>query len=117
MSNLALCPFCGQRIPGEDAIVSGMAGSCTVQCDCGGQGPWRKTTDEAIAAWNRRAPALRWRREPPDVPGWWWVRDSQRISVQIIHCTDADCEWLRPRLARIPGEARLEWAGPIVEPE
>lgn len=69
------------------------------------------------AAFQYCAPALRWRREPPDAPGWWWVRESQRPSARIRHCTEVDCEWFRTRLAGTPGEERFEWAGPIAEPE
>ncbi len=122
MSSLAPCPVCGRCSDGNnDYVARSPRESEKVYyhktCSCGWRGPEATTLDAARAAWNRRTPALRWRREPPDVPGWWWVRESQRPSARIRHCAEGDCEWFRTRLAGTPGEERFEWAGPIAEPE
>ncbi len=65
------------------------------------------------AAFQYCAPALRWRREPPDVPGWWWHR-RLGASADLVHCDAASVEWHASRA--VPREG-AEWAGPIAEPE
>lgn len=48
---MKLCPFCGK--PGglyQDITLY------TVLCNCQSHGPWHRTREGAIAAWNRRAP-------------------------------------------------------------
>ena len=67
---------------------------------------------EAAAAWNRHAPALRWRSEPPDVPGWWWC-EYRRGTPAISHYTQEQCSQRRAW----PSTPDTRWAGPIPEPE
>lgn len=48
---MKLCPFCGK--PGglyQSTLL------CTVLCNCQSHGPWHKTREGAIAAWNLRVP-------------------------------------------------------------
>jgi Lar family restriction alleviation protein len=56
------CPFCG----GEARIEQHEKGKWLAFCDdvygCGTEGWYEDTPEEAIAAWNRRTPAI-----PPDV--------------------------------------------------
>lgn len=116
MSNLAPCPGCGQI---ETLIVwrhSDYAALYSVSCrDCGWRGPCLGTAEAAAKHWNRRAPALRWRREPPDVPGWWWVRwqIGGLRETRVGRYSAEDCGALR---SCAPNDERCLWAGPIPEP-
>jgi Lar family restriction alleviation protein len=51
---LERCPFCGWPAASNFAQVGVAWVTCT---DCGAEGPVEDTEAEAIAAWNRRAPA------------------------------------------------------------
>lgn len=57
--DLKPCPFCGSDM---DGFVTGFDGSTHesghlfIECDCGAMGPRGRTIEEAVAAWNRRAP-------------------------------------------------------------
>lgn len=79
MSSLAPCPGCGRCSDGSNDYVIGGDPRLPENvhyrqiCSCGWWGPEATTLDAARAAWNRRTPALRWRREPPDVPGRWFA--------------------------------------------
>ncbi|MBU9404028.1 Lar family restriction alleviation protein [Burkholderia multivorans] len=53
MSELKSCPFCS-GIPRVDGYHRWMV-SC-LNLMCGSKGPVRRSRDEAIDAWNRRAP-------------------------------------------------------------
>ncbi len=76
MSNLAPCPGCGCTDQLDHCDVGGwIYVLCSVRCSrCGWRSGAAFDADSAARRWNRRAPALRWRRDPPDVPGWWWHR-------------------------------------------
>lgn len=74
MTALAPCPGCGAA-PEQATHVHvtsdrHFASYYRARCDCGWSGPPGETEQIARAHWNGRAPALRWRSEPPDVPGW-----------------------------------------------
>lgn len=64
MSNLLLCPFCGEGPPKQPpgwqiqewGAIQEDSGSWRVGCNsCGATGGLRNTADEAGAAWNRRS--------------------------------------------------------------
>ncbi len=55
--NLLACPFCGET-PYEAEKYYDRNEDVRIWCDhCGGLGPGRETTKEAISAWNGRAGA------------------------------------------------------------
>jgi Lar family restriction alleviation protein len=65
------CPFCGAKEGDKsfpalfDSDESGPSFRWHVYCwECGGQGDSKPTAEEAIAAWNRRAPATRGEANP-----------------------------------------------------
>lgn len=60
-------------------------------------------------------PPLRWRREPPDVPGWWWHRRTG-ANADLVYCDVASVEWHASQVARAVARGGAEWAGPIPEP-
>lgn len=70
MTDLAPCPGCGRSDTVRCYPNVTYAVDHWIECDCEWQGPLGHTRDDAVAQWSRRAPALRWRSEPPDVPGW-----------------------------------------------
>jgi hypothetical protein len=70
------------------------------------------------AAFQYCAPALRWRREPPDAPGWYWYCDLQRYGrrVRIEHWDERKIKELG-RMGLGPHPHRPRWAGPLPYPE
>ena len=69
-------------------------------------GPKSESRGVAIAAWNTLLRHLRWTKEPPTEPGWYWFRNLSK--PQIVHLNGVK--------DRKPHPAD-EWAGPIQEPE
>lgn len=64
----------------------------------------------------RRAPTLRWRSEPPDVPGRYWIREIRaRAHARVVRYSQRDCD--RFRCDKGKGLRPVEWAGPIPAPE
>jgi hypothetical protein len=67
--------------------------------------------------------SLRWSREPPTEPGWYWVKDHVGTGiVEVVirpgHRYLAIYEDSYPKGNFIPVAGILaEWAGPIPEPE
>lgn len=108
MTALVSCPGCG--------LATKLHRNGTVayyfDCMCGWLGPSRRTVEDAAAAWNRRAPALRWRSEPPNAPGWWWC-EYRRGTPAISHYTQEQCSQRRAW----PSTPNTRWAGPIPEPD
>lgn len=96
------CPACGARrnvdiIPGQ-----------VVCWDCLCRGSSRHRTDDAVKQWNALPRRLRWTKEPPKEPGWYWVRDYGKR----IHIVDVGCD-----MTEYEPQSHREWAGPIPEPE
>lgn len=102
MTELKPCPACG----GEAIIISvgGVRAACK-NWDCQMKGPRRYARKDAIAAWNTLPRPLRWTKEPPTEPGWYWFRNLSK--PQIVHLNGVK--------NRKPHPAD-EWAGPIQEP-
>lgn len=65
--------------------------------------------------------ALRWRKEPPDEPGWWWVeeRDDDASTLQRVMYLKANPFTGRPMTTGTDlwPKYALRWAGPIAEPK
>lgn len=96
------CPACGARrnvdiIPGQ-----------VVCWDCLCRGSSRHRTDDAVKQWNALPRRLRWTKEPPKDPGWYWIRDYGKR----IHIVDVGCD-----MTEYEPQPHREWAGPIPEPE
>ena len=96
------CPACGARrnvdiIPGQ-----------VVCWDCLCRGSSRHRTDDAVKQWNALPRRLRWTKEPPKDPGWYWIRDYGKR----IHIVDVGCD-----MTEYEPQPYREWAGPIPEPE
>ena len=111
MTALVSCPGCG--------LATKLHRNGTVayyfDCMCGWLGPSRRTVEDAAAAWNRRAPALRWRSEPPNAPGWWLIyeRDGESRVVRVVDPAYYSTTEARERAA-VYG---WRWLGPIPEPD
>lgn len=66
---------------------------------------------------------LRWRKEPPDQPGWWWTRagSAGKWAMAWPHYFHRDGEGVAcPSLARgvySSGYPARQWSGSIAEPE
>lgn len=105
MSELKPCPYCGS----EDVHVFGMTGECCVMCfDCLMKGPRKKSKRNITAAWNALPRPLRWMKEPPTEPGWYWLRQaSTKGLVQIVRACGEELPY---------NWEDAEWAGPIQEP-
>ena len=102
------CPACGT--PGDTLEVYPVKdGFYQVGCrDCFMRGTRLLSPDKAIKAWNALPRRLRWSKEPPKEPGWYWVRDYGKR----IHIVDVGCD-----MTEYEPQPYREWAGPIPEPE
>lgn len=96
------CPACGARRNVD--IISGQV----VCWDCLCRGSSRHRTDDAVKQWNALPRRLRWTKEPPKDPGWYWIRDYGKR----IHIVDVGCD-----MTEYEPQPYREWAGPIPEPE
>lgn len=102
------CPFCGGEKIGI-GIISGDKEHAFYHygvCEkCLTKGPLCSAENVAFMAWNALPRALRWTKEPPTKPGWYWHRIPAADCVIIEYVT---------------GERHLqigEYAGPIPEPK
>lgn len=99
------CPACGARrnvdiIPGQ-----------VVCWDCLCRGSSRHRTDDAVKQWNALPRRLRWSKEPPKEPGWYWnMRQGYPKEMTISWYSET-------RLANLYTDGKDIWAGPIPEPE
>lgn len=102
------CPACGT--PGDTLEVYPVKdGFYQVGCwDCFMRGTRLLSPDKAIKAWNALPRRLRWTKEPPKDPGWYWIRDYGKR----IHIVDVGCD-----MTEYEPQPHREWAGPIPEPE
>jgi len=65
---------------------------------------------------------MKWRKEPPDKPGWWWLKRIGDDAPEVVLLAWAD--WQKrfycistsgsPPLDRVNAES---WSGPIEEPQ
>ena len=104
------CPSCGSD---RAELTENSAQTMTyVWCpNCRMQGPAYFNGNlervAAIAAWNALPRALRWTKEPPTTPGWYWHHMPPAFGT-VIEYVDTET-WERTPSA--------EWAGPIPEPK
>lgn len=116
------CPACGGAA--EFMVVEG---KIFVSCpECGMCGPslaescrnFKKIDGQidadgaCIAAWNALPRRLRWAKERPTEPGWYWVKNKGCRLARIVHIHEADLY----DVARFYTEIAVI-AGPIPEPE
>lgn len=106
------CPACG-----DDCIIVAKnypSGKWHTYCYCGHIGRLYPTRKESIAAHNALPRAIRWTHEPPQVAGWYYIRDR----------TDESCAWNYPTIQRFSdGHIKtfkttplMQFAGPIPAP-
>lgn len=102
------CPACGT--PGDTLEVYPVKdGFYQVGCwDCFMRGTRLLSPDKAIKAWNALPRRLRWTKEPPKEPGWYWIRDYGKR----IHIVDVGCD-----MTEYEPQPYRKWAGPIPESE
>ena len=75
-------------------------------CFC--RGSVKASISEAIESWNAMQRRLRWTKEPPKEPGWYWIRDYGKR----LHIVDVGCD-----MTEYEPQPYREWAGPVPEPE
>lgn len=98
------CPFCG-----GEAEPCEVGGFWWVQCKASCGSPLFGLRPDAVAAWNRRAPALTWTPERPTVPGWYWGRHPHVLDLVMV--------WVgQDAIDRDEFNHGTQWAGPIPEP-
>lgn len=105
------CPACGT--PGDTLEVYPVKdGFYQVGCwDCFMRGTRLLSPDKAIKAWNALPRRLRWSKEPPKEPGWYWnMRQGYPKEMTISWYSET-------RLANLYTDGKDIWAGPIPEPE
>lgn len=105
------CPFCGSENLGirVNPVEKSWNAMSAVACkDCYAQGPTVPGDDAAIKSWNRMPRVLRWTKEPPAKPGWYWRHVPPAFGI-VIEYVDPE-KW-----EGVPIGAW--WAGPVPEPE
>ena len=110
LEKLKPCPVCGHTpehprdffdCDGENVFYVGCDNK-----DCPADiGIIHEDVEEAAHRWNAMPRPLRWTKEPPTEPGWYWFRNMSK--PQIVHLNGVK--------NRKPHPAD-EWAGPIQEP-
>lgn len=80
--------------------------------NCHMRGPWRKTPEEAVAAWNALPRDLQWTKEPPKKPGvhWWRSLTAKTLRPRLIELGAAQIE-------ATTTTTNCEWAGPLRAPD
>lgn len=118
MTELKPCPYCG----GSAAIYN--TNTVFVECkDCHASGPYKKTVQSAIKAWNALPRTVRWTQEPPTEPGWYWYKDMDWDRQIVYVFYDSVHRGIFVQImeeypySRNLNELKGEWAGPIQEPE
>ena len=139
---LKLCPACeknnGVCIARTTSVVT-----YAVYChnkDCEMRGPKRLTQEEAFAAWNalprsphvtpndadcagcpeRRDQGLVWTKEPPTVPGWYWLYEESSPSrpVEVVPFGPKGIMHIHGYTEMQPVASIMGWwAGPLLRPE
>lgn len=121
MIELKPCPACG-----SEAVITGCGGVRAIcgNWDCQMTGPRKMVRDDAAAVWNALPRPLRWTKEPPTEPGWYFFRgnipgyqennppvyvDVQKDAVILTR----HAPWI---LSKLIDKYAIEWAGPIQEP-
>ena len=106
MSELKPCPVCG-----SEAYITRLVGCFRVICkneNCQIIGPKSESRGVAFFEWNALPRPLRWTKEPPTEPGYYWLRQtSTKGLVQIIRACGEELQY---------NWEDAEWAGPIQEP-
>lgn len=121
------CPPCGT--PGDTLEVYPVKdGFYQVGCwDCFMRGTRLLSPDKAIKAWNALPRRLRWTKEPPKDPGWYWHEENHEGKhpahvFRVVTSTKETGIYVRffgqpadviHKIDHISGK----WAGPIPEPE
>lgn len=114
------CPNCGNpypafsRTPGE--------GHYCICKRCGMRGPLADDRAPAFAAWNALPRHLRWTKDKPTEPGFYFFLKDSRFGVVIVGIDGKDLYavfdgtyWPIDEFGH--GAAAMKWAGPIPEPE
>ena len=141
MSELKPCPACG----GIDLQIVETDMTCRVSCctkGCWMEGPMKEWKSSAIAAWNSLPRPLRWTKEQPTEPGWYFCQRicpgaPKHYPLRVVHIHYDECMGKRvlcyggcawygvedDRQDSSPmcdiSKSALEemwWAGPIQEP-
>lgn len=134
------CPYCGNNYPTK-CFDPSLGWKYSIICNvCGMQGPRTKASDEAHAAWNalprssritpndadcagcpeRRDQGLVWTKEPPTVPGWYWLYEESSPSrpVEVVPFGPKGIMHIHGYTEMQPVASIMGWwAGPIPMPE
>lgn len=118
------CPYCGE-IPKRPRDFFGTDGEnlwgvCCENVNCHVDiGVWHEDKSEAIRMWNSIPRSLRWTKEVPTKPGYYWNRNPDELRGCVVEVF----EWGGKFYAFYPGnevEEEIspddEWAGPLEMP-
>ena len=110
------CPYCKGTYT---CIQNVQTGGHQATCYCGMTGPILATEQEAAESWNALPRRLRFSKEKPITPDFYWNRDGGLLRIgEILEISGAlFCHFAgehEPQLLELVGG---EWAGPIPEPE
>lgn len=102
------CPACNEPSP----EISNTGRDYYVRCPhCCMRGPEAGGPTWAAEDWNAMPRRLRWTKETPTEPGWYWNRREGHPEEMTI-------SWYsETRLGNLYTDGKDLWAGPIPEPE
>ena len=108
------CPACSEPSP----EISNTGGGYYARCPhCCMRGPEAGGPTWTAEAWNDLPRRLRWAKEPPKEPGWYWWRWCRGAELVPLYVRDGlIVEYPHQSLVRVV-DLGGEWAGPIPEPE
>ena len=89
MVELKPCPHCG----GTDLQIVETDMTCYIRCctkGCWLEGPTKEWKSSAIEAWNAMLRHLRWTKEPPAEPGWYFCQricpgTPKHYPLRVVH--------------------------------
>lgn len=121
MSELKPCPACGKPVELEGGQSWHDKHCFLIKCyECGCSRVSDTEKDECVRRWNALPRPLRWTKEPPTAPGFYWNHSKKYKTKEVVHVFE---QYGKLYMFFHGNEVEKElspddeWAGPIQEPK